>query len=434
MACADIFCNVPWFHLQVDQDGSFAYCCNQTSATPKSGYNIQTHTIRQWFHSDEMKKFRQDVRGSHRVGVCESCYLGEQNQDESYRITQNWRSIIFTKDAFDASYQQSPHYSMFETEDYRGMPIEMHIDLGNECNLSCKFCDPAISTQVAAKYRSWGLIDHNQPLHRTWTRNDDVWNRFCKELLTIPNLQSVHFMGGEPMLSPRLEQFFDFFIQAGRTDFAVSFVTNGTRYSQSIIDKMRKFTRADIDISIESPFANNFYMRQGLDPELYRTNLDRFLGQRGGNFNICLKPVICALTVPTFPDLIEFFWKNRCPTENNLCLEPRFMQVSVLPIELRRIYMPRYENLLARLSDAAGPAEINQARNDQQLELGLWTELNFMYQLLQAPVLEDCSEQQLALVEHLARWDREFGMDARDHYPEWAEFLNHYCYAQKLQN
>lgn len=380
-----------------------------------------------------MQQFRRDIGGDQPVGVCESCYRGERNQDESYRITQNWRSVIFTRDAFEASYQQSPHHDIFETLPYQGMPVELHIDLGNECNLSCKFCHPDISTQVAVQYRAWGITDSTQPLHRTWTRDDTVWRRFCEELLTIPNLQSVHFMGGEPMLSPRLEQFFDFFIQAGRTDFAVSFVTNGTRYSQSIVDKMRLFTRADIDVSIESPRANNFYIRQGLDAELFHSNLDRFLSQRGGNLHICLKPVICALTVPTFPDLIEFFWQRRCTTENNLCLEPRFLQVSVLPYALRRGYMPRYKALLDQLAAAAGPAEINQARNDSQLELALWTELNFMYQILQEPEPEDSAQQQLALVNHLARWDREFGMDAREHYPEWSDFLEQHGYDQKLR-
>lgn len=434
MASRDIFCNVPWFHLQVNQDGSFGYCCNQTSATPHTGYNIQTHSIRQWFESDAMQKFRRAIKGTQPVGVCESCYRGEQNQDESYRITQNWRSVIFTKDAFDASYQQSPHHELFEQDHYGGMPVEMHIDLGNECNLSCKFCDPDISTQIAVKYRAWGLIDPDRPLHRTWTTSDSVWSRFCEELLTIPNLQSVHFMGGEPMLSPRLEQFLDFFIQHDRVDFAVSFVTNGTRYRQSIVDKMRRFTRADIDISIESPRGNNFYIRQGLDPEVFWHNLDQFLGQRGGNLNICLKPVICALTVPTFPDLIEFFWQQRCPTENNLCLEPRHLQVAVLPLDLRQSYMPRYQQLLDKLAACMGPAEINQARNDSQLELALWTELNFMYQMLQEPELPDAQDQQRLLVEHLARWDRELGLDARHHYPEWAEFLSRHGYEQKIHN
>jgi sulfatase maturation enzyme AslB (radical SAM superfamily) len=72
--------------------------------------------------------------------------------------------------------------------------------------------------------------------------------------LSFKHLRSVHFMGGEPTLSPRLEQFFDFFIDNKKTDFAVSFVTNGTKFCSRIISKMKKFQRADIDISIESIF------------------------------------------------------------------------------------------------------------------------------------------------------------------------------------
>ena len=431
MANQNIFCNVPWFHLHLNHDGGFGLCCVQQRDPQPNPYNIQTHSIAEWYQSQNMQRYRQDMLGDKPMPVCTGCYKDEEYGNESYRLAQNWRSVVFTKQAFERSFEQSPHRDIFsEDGSYTGMPVDMHIDMGNECNLACKFCHPEFSSQIASKFKQWGIYDQDAKLRRNWMTDEQTWQRFLNELLTITNLQSVHFMGGEPTLSPRLEQFFDFFIANNRTDFAVSFVTNATRYRPELIAKMQKFKRVDLDISIESILDNNYYMRQGLDKEVFTKNVKLYLSQQTENFNVCLKPVISALTAPTFPELIDFFLENNINMESNICWDPAHLQVNVIPYNIRQTYLQKFEQVLDKLSADIGNTNTDmvRSRTQEKLKLNLYSELDTVYRMLQAPEPDNADALRKQLVYWLDLWDKDQNLDARDHYPEWADFLQEYGY------
>ena len=436
MANKNIFCNVPWFHLQLFHDGGFGVCCTQKqnfSGYQKQStaeYNIHTHSISEWYNSATMAEHRRGMLGDTPIDACSSCYRAESYGNESYRISNNWRSVIFTRQAFDESFAQSPHQSQFQGKAGPLLPVDLHIDMGNECNLACKFCHPTLSTQIASKYKVWGLLDRGMATRMNWMEDDATWLKFCNELLTMENLQSVHFMGREPTMSPRLEQFFDFFITHNRTDFAISFVTNGTLYSPELVYKMKQFRRADIDISMESILDNNYYIRQGLDKELFLGNVEKYLKHRTDTFAICLKPVVSALTAPTFPELIEYFLDHNIMTENNICWDPAYLQISVLPWAIRQSYFPKYQRVLEKLQQQIGTdnMDMSQSRMIERNAVNLYNELNSVYQMLQAPEPDNAEDLRQELVMWLTRWDTALDLDARDHYPEWTEFLHSYDY------
>ena len=439
--------------MQLNHDGSYGLCCSER-APVFDGYakqaelikpNIKTTSIREWYRSEKMKKYRQQMLGDQPLPECAGCAQDEQYGNDSYRKTNNWRSVIFTHQNFQQSFEQSPHYEIFVSEQsgqaldehYDGMPVDLHIDMGNECNLYCKHCNPSFSTQIAAKYKIWGILsreDYHTKMN--WMDDDEVWDRFLNELLSMKNLRSVHFMGGEPTMSPRLDDFLDFFIKHGRTDFAMSMVTNGTRYSEELAGKFAKFFRADIDISIESVLDNNFYIRQGLDKELFWNSINKFLSHQSETFCVCLKPTINVLTVPTFPALIEWLFDNNVVTENNVCWDPAYLRAAVLPLELRQSYFPEYERVLSRLSDAINHdqhIDMSQSREHGKNALNLYNELNSVYRMIQAPEMPNSEELRIELIKWMNKWDHHCNLDARDYYPEWSDFLDQYGY-KKISN
>lgn len=447
-----IFCNVPWFHMQLNHDGSFGMCC--TERTPIfDGYakhselikpNIKTMSIREWYRSKKMKRHRESMLGQQSLAECIGCYQDEQYGNDSYRKTQNWRSVIFTQQNFQQSFEQSPHHDVFVSESigqnldahYDGMPVDLHIDLGNECNLYCKHCNPSYSTQIAAKYKIWGILSREDYHTRmNWMDDEKVWQRFLNELLGMNNLRSVHFMGGEPFMNTRLKQFLDFFIDHNRTDFAISLVTNGTIYSQAIVEQMSQFYRADIDISMESVLDNNFYIRQGLDKELYWANIRAFLANQSETFCVCMKPTITALSVPTFPALIEWMFDHNIVTENNICWDPVYLQATVLPLNIRQSYFAEYERVLDKLSASIQDQDLDmlQSREHGKIASTLFKELNSVYKMIQAPELPNAQALQIQLVGWLNKWDEHCELDARDYYPEWTDFLKQYGY-KKISN
>ena len=439
---------MPWFHMKLTHDGNYSLCCNE-QAPVFDGYakqplqiksNIKTTSIREWYRSETMERYRQQMLGDQPLSECSGCYQDEQHGNDSYRYTHNWRSVIFTQQNFQQSFEQSPHYDIFMSKQqsqtldshYDGMPVDLHIDMGNECNLYCKHCNPSFSTQIAAKYKIWGILskeDHHTRMN--WMDDDEIWNRFLNELLGMKNLRSVHFMGGEPTMSPRLDDFLDFFIKNNHTNFAISMVTNGTRYSKELVEKFSKFFRVDIDISIESVLDNNFYIRQGLDKELFWENINKFLSHKSETFCICLKPTITVLTVPTFPALIEWMFDKNVVTENNTCWNPAYLRADVLPLEIRQSYFPEYKRVLAKLFDAITEGQhtdMSQSREYGKNALNLYNELNSVYKMIQVPEPSDADALKKELVGWLNKWDHHCNLDARNYYPEWTNFLQNYDY------
>ena len=218
MANKDIFCNTPWYEAHIYWDGSFGICCQESRKLYDSvdtTYNIHTMTLLEWFNSDPVKQLRMDILSDTPTDICSRCYNEESLCGTSRRHKSNQKSVIFTRTAFIDSYQQSPGYKHFSHSQFNNgeattQPIDLHIDLGNYCNLACKMCWSGSSSKIATQYVKWGHADHKQYLGMDWTTNTETWNRFLDELLAIPKLQNIHLMGGETLLTSRFEELVDF--------------------------------------------------------------------------------------------------------------------------------------------------------------------------------------------------------------------------------
>jgi hypothetical protein len=256
----NIFCNTPWYELHIYWDGSLGTCCQEAHKLYPDldrQYNIATMSILDWFNSEPAQKFRTGVLGNQRLTECRRCYVEEDHAGNSRRLKSNQKSVIFTRTAFTESFQQSPGYTKFlHSANNQGhtttVPIDMHIDLGNFCNLACKMCNPKASSTIASQQVQWGIESSKQYLGTDWTRDQVVWNNFKKQLLELPGLNNIHFMGGETLLTPRFEDFVDTMIEHKSFDLCFSFVTNGTVFKPTLMDKLKQFRRVGIEISIET--------------------------------------------------------------------------------------------------------------------------------------------------------------------------------------
>jgi hypothetical protein len=112
--------------------------------------------VMEWFNSQPVRQFRQRILGDTTLTACARCTRDEQYGNNSRRFKGNQKSVIFTKTAFAPSWQQSPGRTHFEHSiNYDGAttsyPIDLHIDLGNYCNLACKMCGASASSTIASK-------------------------------------------------------------------------------------------------------------------------------------------------------------------------------------------------------------------------------------------------------------------------------------------
>ena len=177
-----IFCNAPWFEVQIYWDGSFGICCQESHKlhSDDGKYNINNMSVKDWFNSDPAKAFRKKMFQLQLNSECDKCYKEEAVSNSSRRHRANQKSVIFTKTEFDASFNQSPHRERFigsaaNDFEHKATPIDLHINLGNFCNLACKMCFAQASSVIAVQELAWGILENKKYIGTDWTKKQEVW-------------------------------------------------------------------------------------------------------------------------------------------------------------------------------------------------------------------------------------------------------------------
>ena len=427
----NIFCNTPWYELHIYWDGSLGICCQESHklySPTDNQYNIATMSINEWFNSDPVQNFRTSILGNSKLSECRRCYMEEDHSGNSRRLKSNQKSVIFTRTAFEESFRQSPGYRHFSSSITDTHPIDIHVDLGNFCNLACKMCKPEASSTIASQQVKWGIESSRQYLGTDWTKNLTVWNSFKQQLLSIPNLSNIHFMGGETLLTNRFDDLVDTMIEHNRFDICFSFVTNGTVFRSELLDKLKQFRRVGIEISIETIDEHNTYQRQGTNTELVLENIKKYQQWcNGSNITITLRPVPSLLTIGYYTELLQYALDNQFVVKSNLCYEPRFLSVEILPEEIKTKYQIKYKEFLAQFTDVHAASDYN-ASDPNNFKLIIKEQAEMCLYALSTPTPLDSMEQLEAMVRHCERWDRVYGYDARILYPEWQDIFDQFNY------
>jgi len=439
MASEKTFCNSPWFELHIFWDGSFAYCCQQSNhiydKSKANYYNIKNMSIVDWFNSKPMKQERLIFNTEVKNNKCESCWYQEKNSGTSRRHKSNAKSVIFQKENFTDSYAQSPHFDHFKYSfNNQGLsktlPVDLHVDLGNHCNLACKMCSSRASSKIAAQELKWGILDDRSKLGTNWTNDEETWKRFLNEVLSLPHLMNVHFMGGETLLSPRFREFVERLDQENRHEVCFSFVTNGTVFDEELIKKLQKFKRVGIEISIETLDSHNEYIRQGTDNIKLLKNIEQFVKYtNNNNITLSIRPAIGLLSIGYYDTLIEYSIENKLIIKSLPILHPEYLQCSVLPKKIRKQYKSKYINLINKynLNDTITNLDFNESNWHNYKQVAL-TEINKALYEINADDHPRQKELQKELVFNCRQWDSVYNFNMREYYPEFSEILDEYGY------
>lgn len=429
MPDSKIFCNTPWYEIHIYWDGSFGICCQEAHKLYQEGnYNIANMTIDHWFNSEPVQQFRQQVLGQNPVSACSKCYLEEQQGGHSRRYNSNQKSAIF-RQAFDISFEQSPGRGHFNaTGITKSNPIDLHVDLGNFCNLACKMCNARASSKIASQEVSWGLKQSKQYLGTDWTKDSQVWLSFKQQLLAIPELNNIHFMGGETLLTQQFNDVANWLIEHKRFDIGLSFVTNGTMYDSLLIEKLTQFRRVGIEISIETIDQHNAYVRQGTNTPQVLNHITQYqkIANRS-NITVTLRPAISALTIGSYGGLLQYALDQKLIIKSLLVNTPKFLDVMVLPTVIKQQYKTQYLDLYHRLDNVDLPMDFNASDPNNYIRI-------VKEQCLMCLNLLDTSQPVEAdnllgdLVAHCKRWDKIYGYNALELYPEFKDIWQQYGY------
>jgi sulfatase maturation enzyme AslB (radical SAM superfamily) len=283
-----------------------------------------------------MSELRTELLQGNTPAMCNDCQVMEQHSKPSGRQRQLLKIGVQDK-YFEKSLAGSPFRSAFDYSNTNqghttGTVVDWQIDLGNYCNGACVFCNPESSSNLATEFKRIGLIDQVPPA--AWCDNPELLDRFIADLTQSPNLQYLHFLGGETVITPGFKKILSALVDSGLAkNISIGFTTNLTVWSDSVVELLTQFQQVNLGMSIETLTAVNDYVRYPGKQTRTRELLDRWtaLGHKQG-WLIQIRITPTCLTVHELTTVYDYAWQHGTVVEScNFIDNPAFFRISVLP-------------------------------------------------------------------------------------------------------
>jgi sulfatase maturation enzyme AslB (radical SAM superfamily) len=392
----------------------------------------------EFYNSDRMRQLRSALLDGQSPPGCSSCYYQDKFGKLSGRTRQLLKSGVQIDD-FDRTMRSSPHYQQFlHSHENSGhgdyQPVDLQIDLGNVCNSACIMCDPVSSSRLHTDYIKLHKINstlfENPSKYTSWTQNLDILDCFIAELIAIPNLKYIHFLGGETLYDEAFYTICDRVIAAGISkNIIIGTTTNGTIHNNRIDHLISQFKEFHLGISIEAVSSLNDYIRYPgkIDPIL--SNIDKFLALRSSTgLYVSLRITPNIFTISEIDQLFEYMIEKNVIAEScNILFKPECLRIELLPENIRQQTIDKLDQLIVkykliktsdnniRKADAIADV-IGNVVIDYQQFLAAYT----------VPKNVDILRQQL--VTFLKSFESLRNNSILDHAPNYTEFLRHYGY------
>lgn len=353
------FCPLPWIFLSLRNNGEYRLCSHANQATgkgllhsPGGVSRADMNAISDTRNAPLAKEARRKMLNGEWPDACVRCEKEEKAGLYSRRQIEGdvWRRWIDLQRARSLTSSSGE----ITAEDY---PLR-HFDIrfGNHCNLKCRSCSPTESSQWLNDHvELWGnsydestssisIFKDDKGRHRVspdlyqWHESDHFWLELQK---VLPQLKSIYFAGGEPLLIRRHYELLEECVVKGYAkNLILEYNTNLTVLPGKVLELWSHFAEIKIGISVDGIGEANNYIRHPSKWETIEKNLQR-IDNAPGNFSLWLAPTIMIYNVLEIPQMM--IWKlsqNFKRINNNPdCLffsahplhRPHFLNIQSLP-------------------------------------------------------------------------------------------------------
>lgn len=306
-----------------------------------------------------MRELRTELLNGNTPSGCSDCYYQDQFGKLNGRTKQLLKSGIRV-DNFALTARSSPHYQQFlHSQNNNGAanyhPVDLQIDLGNICNSACIMCDPYSSSKLHSDFKKLYKINSslfNDPEHySSWTQDPKLVNRVVDEIVALPNLKYIHFLGGETLYDETFYTICERLIASGKAkDIIVGTTTNGTIYDQRVENLIKEFQEFHLGISIESVTHLNDYIRYPGKIDEIRNNIDKFLSLRDNSkLYVSLRITPNVFTISEIDLMFEYMIEKNVIAEScNILSDPESLRMELLPDNIRQDIIDKLDQLIKK--------------------------------------------------------------------------------------
>ena len=355
---SESFCAAKWYNATIWLGSGMSTSCHHPPAH-KIDDALLADNPKAIHNTPQKKADRQMMQVGARPSGCEYCWkIEDMGRDAvSDRV---YKSKIYPIEALDEAYTTPP------TKDVDLKTLEIAFD--RTCQFACSYCNPAFSSTWVKDIRSNGAYERlvsDGRNHFTHTHDSSQLYRFGETNPYVEaffawwesdlhrTLQELRITGGEPLMSGETWKLLDWFDEnRGRSQTRLAINSNlgmdGYKL-QEFIKRVADIPHLEIYTSMEATDQQAEYIRDGLDYEQWRTNVEELLKHDSIKAVHCMC-TINALCLDTLPDLLDYLLelkrahgKERVNFTLNILRFPSFQSALALPDYIRT----QYKNNLA---------------------------------------------------------------------------------------
>ena len=340
------FCAAKWYNATIWLGSGMTTSCHHPPAHLVDKDKVQLNP-RLLHNTDQKKADRELMLRGERPAGCEYCWkIEDMGRDAvSDRV---YKSKIYPIEALDAARNTPPG------QDVNLRTLEIAFD--RTCQFACSYCNPAFSTTWVNDIRNngpyTGLVSDGRN-HFTHTHSSSQLYKITESNPYIDaffawwesdlhrTLQELRITGGEPLMSGHTWRLIDWF-RDNRGRSSTRLAINSNLGPQTDVYRLIDSTQGmpvEIYTSQEAVGRQAEYIRDGLDYDLWRQNVQALLDAGITVHCMCTINALCLSTLPRLlNELVE--WKRTYGRESvnftlNILRFPSFQSPLVLPDILR---------------------------------------------------------------------------------------------------
>ncbi len=310
------FCPAKWDELTVNLSANYVYsCCKATPVKISTPAEI----------NQALDQQRTNLFNGIQDKSCEYCWAVEKTGHVSKRQ------------------EYLKNFNQQDIQPYRNnttTPKKVEINLGNECNFQCQYCNPKFSSQweTDVKNKPYKVFSDRFFYDIAEKSSENVSNSI-EWLQSLPSIEILRIIGGEPLYN---KNFFKVINSVKSLELA--FTTNLSckkKELDQIIDLAKNYRKLQIGVSIDSTDENAEFTRYGLDFEKFKLNLDYLLDRLPAHYFVEITSLMTSVTILDIDNMIEFvnsIYKKRpdiVTWDISYCQYPVIMSMSSLPLDRR---------------------------------------------------------------------------------------------------
>ena len=308
------FCSAKWLQTTLYLQNGYNHSCHHPSPHKIPVEEVLENPAA--LHNSKYKKQQRiKMLNGERPSECDYCWRIEDQgkghfSDRHYKTADWW-----SWDKVDVIATDNPSKDVY--------PTYLEVSFSNACNFACAYCSPEISSEwmkdiekngdYPVEFGS-GNLDYLRQVEKFPYKHsepnpyvDAFWKWFPEAL---PHLRVFRITGGEPTMSKDVWKVIDYIYDNAQPELSIAINSNlGTdpRLIQRLVDACNKLKdkvkQIEIYTSCEATGEQAEYIRDGMDYDYWRSNVEKVLTETDAN--VAIMTTLNILSMTTFENFIE---------------------------------------------------------------------------------------------------------------------------------